>query len=170
MEDEIEKMKITMLIQVVVVMALIPLYTPQFALGNNMPSTPIITEPLEDGQTVHPADVHMATASFSDPDASDVHLCSDWEIRTNSTDERVWAAICIGGVEKIHIHLGDGTFENSHTGRQVLFFDTDYRLRVRHRDSSSDPDTEWSDWAERLFLTSSVSEIQPLMLADIVEI
>jgi glucose/arabinose dehydrogenase len=171
MEEEIEKMKIERMLQVVmVVMALILLRSPPFVLGNNMPSTPIITEPMKDGQTVHPADVHMETAPFSDPDASDAHLCSDWEIRTSSPDERVWVANCISGVEKIHIHLGDGTFENSHTGRQVLLFDTNYRLRVRHRDSSSDPDTEWSDWAERLFRTSSATKSQPLMLADIVEI
>jgi len=114
------------------------------AQAQTPPNIPIITEPVTDGQIMHPADVHMETLPFSDPDASDTHLCSDWEIWTIEPEERVWVTSCIGGLEKVHTHLGDGIFENSHAGRQVLLFDTDYRLRVRHRDSSGDPAAEWS--------------------------
>ena len=131
---------------------------------------PIINEPKEDGQIVHPADVHMETSDFSSSDPELTHDCSDWEIRIAKPDEVVWETTCIGGVEKIHTHLGDGTFKNSHEGRQLLFFDTDYILRTRHRSSSGDPSTEWSDWAERRFRTSSATEILALELDDIIEV
>lgn len=130
---------------------------------------PIISEPKEDGQIVHPADVHMETSNFSSSDPELTHNCSDWEISTVTPDEVVWETTCIGGVEKVHSHLGDGTFINSHEGRQLLFFDTDYILRTRHRSSSGDPSSEWSDWAERRFHTSSATEILALELDDIVE-
>ncbi|MBI2486597.1 MAG: PQQ-dependent sugar dehydrogenase [Deltaproteobacteria bacterium] len=133
--------------------------------GGGGQGTVIITEPAFDGQIVHPADVHMETAPFSDPDPAVTHLCSDWEIWTISPGERIWSINCIGGVEKVHTHLGDGAFENSYAGRQLLLFETDYRLRVRHRDSNA----ESSNWAERLFHTSPAAEIVPLTLDDIVE-
>lgn len=133
--------------------------------GRNPQDTVIITEPAMNGQIVHPADVHMETAPFSDPDPSVTHLCSDWEIWTISPDERIWSISCIGGVEKVHTHLGDGSFENSHAGRQLLLFDTDYRLRVRHLGSSG----TWSNWAERSFHTSPAVEVVSLTLDDIVE-
>jgi hypothetical protein len=129
---------------------------------------PSINEPKEEGQIVHPADVHMETSDFSSSDPGLTHDCSDWEIRAVKLNEVAWETICIGGVEKVHTHLGDGTFKNSHEGRQLLFFDTDYILRTRHR-SSGDPSTEWSDWAERRFRTSSAAEILALELDDIIE-
>jgi glucose/arabinose dehydrogenase len=130
---------------------------------------PVINEPRDDGQIAHPADVHMETSDFSASEPGLTHVCSDWEIRTVEPGEVVWETICIGGVEKVHSHLGDGTFKNSHEGRQLLFFDTDYILRTRHRSSSVDPSTEWSDWAERRFRTSSATEIIALELDDIIE-
>jgi len=139
------------------------------ALANEPPATPIVTEPAVDGQIVNPADVHMETSPFSDPDPGDSHLCSDWEIWTVAPPERVWVTACIGGVERVHTHLGDGVFENSHAGRSELFFETDYRLRARHRDDSGDPATEWSAWAERLFTTGPPTEIFALELDDILD-
>ncbi|MGI8966598.1 MAG: PQQ-dependent sugar dehydrogenase, partial [Limisphaerales bacterium] len=125
------------------------------AAVNLPPATPIITEPSPEGRIVSPSDVHMETAAFSDPNPGDTHLCSDWEIWAISPAERVWVTSCIGGIEKIHTHLGDGIFENSLAGRRDLFFDTNYRMRVRHRDSSGESATEWSAWAERGFRTAS---------------
>ncbi|WP_212841352.1 sorbosone dehydrogenase family protein [Catellatospora sp. IY07-71] len=119
------------------------------------PSAPVITEPGADNTLVSAADVHMESAPFSDPDG-DQHLCSEWEITTGG--ERVWASGCTGGVLRYHIHLGDGVFENSHTGRKDLVPDKDYQLRVRYRASSGDD--EWSDWSERPFRTAK--EKQPL--------
>ena len=127
---------------------------------NRRPNTPLINEPSTDGQLVNPADVHMETSVFSDPDPGDLHLCSDFEIWTITPSQRVWVTSCIGGIEKVHTHLGDGVFEGSHAGRLELFYETDYRLRVRHRDDSGDAATEWSAFAERPFRTTS--QIDPI--------
>jgi glucose/arabinose dehydrogenase len=94
----------------------------------------------------------METAPFSDPDPGDTHLCTDWQITLASTSEVVWTAPCSSIL--VHIHLGDGAFVNSYAGRTTLFFATNYVLRVRHRDSSGDPSTEWSGWALRSFRTA----------------
>jgi PKD repeat protein/glucose/arabinose dehydrogenase len=126
----------------------------RYLYPNRSPLMPTVTEPGRDGQVVNPADVHMETAPFSDPDGWDTHACSDFEIYNVTPPERVWMTPCIGGIEKLHTHLGDGTFEGSLAGQRQLLFDTDYLLRVRHRDSSGDADTEWSPWAERPFHTS----------------
>ena len=116
------------------------------AVAAGTPEAPVITEPGADNMLVSAADVHMETASFHDPDG-DAHLCSDWEIRTGA-GERVWYSNCIGGTQKVHIHLGDGIFDGSHTGRADLIPDKDYELRVRFRDNSNDPASEWSSWSE----------------------
>jgi hypothetical protein len=137
------------------------------ALANSPPYPPVVTEPAADGQIVSPSDVHMATAPFADPDPGDSHLCSDWDIWAASPAERVWAMACLGGVSRVHVHLGDGTFENSFAGRQDLLPDSDYRLRVRFHDDSGDPATEASPWSERLFQTGPASVIFPLQLDDI---
>ncbi|MCA1573867.1 MAG: PQQ-dependent sugar dehydrogenase, partial [Acidobacteria bacterium] len=124
--------------------------------GNSSPATPTITAPSSDGQIVHPADIHMETSpNFSDPNPGDTHVCTDWEIWTISPAERVWVASCIGGPQKYHSHIGDGLFVNSYAGRTEFMYDTDYRLRARFKDSSGDPATEWSAWAERRFRTAS---------------
>lgn len=135
--------------------------------ANHPPNTPVVLEPSVD-QLINPADVHMETAPFSDPDAGDLHRCSDWEIWTVSPLERVWAAECIRGVERVHVHLGDGNFEHSFAGKTELNYDSYYVMRVRHRDDSGAPSTEWSAWRERPFNTGPQVEIFPLTLADIV--
>jgi glucose/arabinose dehydrogenase len=112
------------------------------------PSAPTITEPSADGKVLNPADVHMEASGFSDPDG-DTHACSDWEIWTVSPSEPVWQAPCQDGLLKVHIHLGDGTFVNSHAGRTELEYDTQYRLRVRFIDSAG----EASAWSQRPFST-----------------
>lgn len=139
----------------------------QPARANTPPLLPTITEPALDGQTVNPADVHMETAPFGDPDAGDMHLCTTWEIWTVVPAELVWAANCIGGLERVHTHLGDGIFTGSHVGRKELMFDRDYSLQVRHRDSSGQPGTEWSPWAQRPFRTGPPSTVFPLEMEDI---
>jgi glucose/arabinose dehydrogenase len=117
-------------------------------------ASPVVTkvlEPAEGGAPVNPADVHME-AVFEDADG-DGHECSDWEIWTVSPEGPVWEAHCATGAEKIHVHLGDGSFVNSYAGRSALEHDTEYELRVRFRDDS-DADDEWSDWEERRFRTT----------------
>ncbi len=137
--------------------------------ANDPPNTPTITEPANSGQIVFPSDVHMECAPFADPNPGDEHACTDWEIWTISPSERVWFTACIGGVERLHTHLGDGVFQASHAGRSELFFDTDYLLRVRHRDSSGDPATEWSAYASRPFRTAPQTQTFPLSIDDVVE-
>ena len=124
------------------------------AVTNTPPATPTITEPSTDGQIVHPADVHMETSLFSDVDAGQTHVCSDFEIRIAATSELVWVDSC-DAVNLVHVHLGDGSFVNSYAGRTELQYDTDYTLRARHKDSSGDPATEWSGWGVRQFRTAT---------------
>jgi len=129
------------------------------------PAAPVITEPATNGQVVHPADVHMETAPFSDPDSGDTHLCSDFEIWTVSPTQLVWQTVCIGGVEKVHSHLGDGDFLNSHAGRSELLFETEYEFRVRHRDDN----LEYGPFAARRFMTGKQTAIFPMELDDILD-
>ncbi|MBX3378071.1 MAG: PQQ-dependent sugar dehydrogenase [Phycisphaeraceae bacterium] len=135
--------------------------------GNNPPATPIITEPAFDGRITNPEDTHMETGPFSDPDPGDTHTASDWEIWTISPSQRIWAALGVTGPERVHIHLGDGAFQNSHAGRVSLLPGTNYQLRVRHRDSSGNAATQWSPYATRFFTTGTLSTVFPMELDDI---
>ncbi|MDX2149018.1 MAG: PQQ-dependent sugar dehydrogenase [Planctomycetota bacterium] len=138
------------------------------AAQNQSPATPVVTEPTLD-RLVNPEDLHMECEPFSDPNPGDTHVCTDWEVRLASNNEIAWATLCIGGVERLHTHLGDGVFQNAHAGRRSFFPDTDYVLRVRHRDSSGDAATEWSAWGTRTFRTGTLSSVFALDLEDVVD-
>ncbi len=130
---------------------------------NASPATPTITEPAVDGQEVNPSDVHMEAVGFSDTDG-DTHKSSDWEIWTTGPgSERVWFTLGIEGVERLHTHLADGFFENSHAGRSDLLPNTDYELRARFRDSAGSV----SGYDSRMFTTGSAFTIFPLDIEDI---
>jgi glucose/arabinose dehydrogenase len=135
--------------------------------GNHPPDAPTITEPATDGLTLSPADVHMETAPFGDPDPGDHHLASDWEIWTASPQERVWHADGATGTGLVHVHLGDGVFENSHAGRSDLVPSSGFVLRVRHADDSGDPATMWSAWSTRSFQTGTTWQVFPLEIEDV---
>lgn len=105
-----------------------------------------ISEPAADAAPLSAADVHMVVL-FADDDG-DAHVCTDWEIRSASS-ETVWRVPCAVGPERIHIHLGDGTFVGSHAGRSELTNSTRYLLRARALDSGG----ESSEWAIREFET-----------------
>lgn len=131
------------------------------------PNPPVITEPVVDGKIVNAADVHMETGPFADAD-QDLHRCTDWEIWTVNPSERVWEATCVTDEAlKMHIHLADGNLIGSHSGLGGLKQSTDYRLRVRFRDDSQDPGTEYSLWSQRLFRTGDPAQIFPLQMRDI---
>jgi glucose/arabinose dehydrogenase len=49
----------------------------------------------------------------------------------------------------VHVHLGDGSFQGSYSGRDELLPDTDYQLRVRYRDDEQ----EVGQYATRSFRT-----------------
>ncbi|MFZ0546607.1 MAG: PQQ-dependent sugar dehydrogenase [Candidatus Promineifilaceae bacterium] len=127
-----------------------------------VPDPPIINEPAVDGQIVSPSDVHMETDPMHDPDG-DAHQCSDFQILISDTLELVWDTVCIGGLEKVHTHLGDGVFVNSYAGRTELEHDVDYLLRIRHIDSNN----EVSPWSLRFFHTGPPTQLFPLLLDDI---
>lgn len=138
------------------------------ALANVSPTAPAITEPATDGQIVNPEDVHMECSNFSDADPGDTHACTDWEIWTvGSPGELVWRIQCIGGVERLHTHLGDGAFMGSHVGRSSMLPGVNYLLRCRHKDSSGEAATQWSLWGGRFFTTGPASAVFPLQLDDV---
>jgi len=112
------------------------------------PTMPTFFEPTADGEIVNPSDVHMEIGDFFDVDGH-THLCSDFQIQT-LIGEVVWDAPCVQGLEKVHSHLGDGTFVNSLAGEHQLNFATDYKLRARFHDSAG----EIGGWSERPFTTS----------------
>lgn len=136
--------------------------------AQNAPVTPTFTEPMVANLVLNPSDVHMETAPFSDPDPQDQHLASTWEIWLVTPSQRVWIADNVMGLEKLHAHLGDGVFENSHATFTRLFADTQYTLRCRHRDDSGDPSSEWSAWSSIAFATGPAGVKDPLLLQDVV--
>jgi len=106
-----------------VAIAILPLAS---CRANSPPNTPVISEPATEGQIVNPGDVHMETRPF--PIQTPVIPTSAPTGRSGRSllPSAVWLTACIGGVERIHTHLGDGVFQGSHAGRTELFPDTDY--------------------------------------------
>lgn len=136
------------------------------AMGQNRPPVaPSILQPSTD-RLINPANFLVETGPFMDPDAGDVHLCTDWEIWTPNRSERVWSFLCRTGVERIRAALSNGTFEGSLSGRDSLLPQTQYLFRVRHRDDSGAAATEWSPWSERLFTTVEARALFPLEADD----
>lgn len=133
---------------------------------NHSPQAPAITEP-QIGRVVAPGDLHMEAGPFIDQDAGDTHLCTDWEVVQAADSVRVWITSCIAGVERVHTHLGDGTFTGPLAGKHELAPETNYKLRVRFRDSSGDAATEWSPWSERAFTTGALTQVFPLRIKDV---
>jgi len=129
---------------------------------NSAPAVPTITEPAVDALPLNPSDVHMEAVAFTDTDGN-LHKSTDWEIWTvGANPEPVWQTLGIGGVERLHTHLGDGVFINSHAGGGLLP-DVDYQLRVRFRDDAGSV----SNYATRGFHTAPDSTPLPLELSDI---
>jgi len=88
--------------------------------ANIAPDVPTITEPASGQQPLNPSDVHMEAVGFADSDGN-AHKSTDWEIWTvGAAPEPVWQTLGIEGVERLHTHLGDGIFINSHAGRTSL--------------------------------------------------
>ncbi|MEX0610912.1 MAG: PQQ-dependent sugar dehydrogenase, partial [Pirellulales bacterium] len=130
---------------------------------NGAPATPTITEPNTDGQVVSPSDVHMEAIGFFDPDGN-AHKSTDWVIWTTGAGaEPVWQTLGIGSLERLHTHMGDGIFINSHAGRTDLMPNADYELRVRFRDDAGSV----SAYAIRTFHTGDASTILPFELSDV---
>jgi glucose/arabinose dehydrogenase len=148
----------------VIFRALVILVLAPFALANTPPAAPIILEPALELQALNGADVHMVLERFADADG-DGHPCSDWEIREG--EEVVWSATCAAGSLMNHIHLGDGVFSGSHADERELRADMRFEMRVRVRDDSGDPATEWSAWTSRQFQTVIPTPILPLRVDEV---
>ena len=122
--------------------------------GNLPPLAPTITEPASDNTVVSGADVHLVTGPFSDPNPSDKHRSSDWEIRDATTGRVVWRAPRVTTPSgKVHVHFGDGRFVGALRRKTELPPDSDFILRVRHRDFSRRRHS-YSPWSTRLFHTA----------------
>jgi glucose/arabinose dehydrogenase len=124
------------------------------ATAPHRPAKPVITEPGAAGQRAHPGDVHMETAAYSDADG-DAHRCTTWLIKLASSGTRVWEDRCDTS-NKVHVHLGDGTFVGPYAGRAMLKFGRNYVLQVRHQEQSNRPiRRQWSLWSRVQFRTSA---------------
>lgn len=133
--------------------------------ANAPPSAPTITEPSMVGQVVNPADFHMEGVGFFDSDGN-AHKSTDWQIlEGDSSGPVVWQTPGIEGVERLHTHLGDGVFINSHAGFTSLQANTNYVLRARFRDDAGSV----SSWSERAFQTGQASTTFPMELDDVAE-
>ena len=133
------------------------------SVPNGAPATPTITEPATEGQVVSPADVHMESIGYSDPEGH-AHKSTDWEIWTTGPNaERVWQTLGIQGVERYHTHMGDGVFINSRAGANSIAGNTAHELRVRYRDETG----AVSATAVRSFMTGPSSASFPLQILDV---
>src|SRR5207248_11268329 len=121
--------------------------------SSSVPAAPVITEPAFDNQVISAYDVHMVAGPFSGA-PGESHVCSDWEIRTPFSAELVWNASCVTGTLAVHIHLGDGAFQNSLAGHHQLDSGIFYKVRVRFEGNQPAPGGSWSDWAARVFHTA----------------
>ena len=131
--------------------------------ANAAPAAPTITEPHTAGQVLNPSDVHMEAVGFSDPDGN-LHKSTDWEIRTVGPGAQVvWQTLGIEGVERLHTHLADGFFINSHAGRSDLVGNTNFEAHVRFRDDAG----AVSSYAVLPFSTGASSSTFPLELRDV---
>jgi len=98
------------------------------------PDTPSITSPTG-GETDVSRSPAIDSDSFSDPDG-DTHASSDWEVFDNSgLTQRVCASMSDAtNTLNIQIDAANVIFEGSLTGRVLLAPETDYWVRVTHRD------------------------------------
>ncbi|HYD49250.1 MAG TPA: hypothetical protein VEB21_12920, partial [Terriglobales bacterium] len=125
------------------------------------PQQPRITSPIEAAQGVAATDVHLEASPFADSDGDRARE-AEWEIWDIKTDSRAWRATA-NGVELSHVHLSNGRFEGPLAAIRNLDFDRPYRARVRYRDDSGDPATEWSAWAEWRNFRTAPFGIPPLL-------
>ena len=128
------------------------------------PAAPSIISPRDGASALDPADVHMEAEGFSDPDAGDEHLASDWEIWDNETNTRVWAFVD-DRVDLVHTHFNRGSFLATQEEVERLEHNRSYRLRVRFHDSYNLPGP-WSEWV--VFQTASRKETIPMRIEEIV--
>jgi hypothetical protein len=130
------------------------------------PLRPEITSPVPEGvEGIAATDVHMELSEFFDPNG-DAALESAWEIWDVAREARVWVATG-RGLELSHVHLSNGRYEGPLATTRALEFDYWYRLRARYRDSSGDPESEWSEWSEWRHFKTAAFGIPPLSAGEV---
>ncbi|MFZ4766652.1 MAG: PA14 domain-containing protein, partial [Roseimicrobium sp.] len=126
------------------------------AQANQRPLAPAVASPATENAVLDAAAAAFQSGAFEDQDATHTHLATDWEIwTTEATPTRIWAALNQTGTKRTSATLADGVFQGSHTGRTTLLGETFYSLRIRHRDSSGDGNSEWGAFAQRNFSTTA---------------
>lgn len=127
--------------------------------ANHRPLAPLVATPAAEGSVQDAATMAMQSGAFEDQDVADTHAATDWEIWTDElTPTRIWSALNQTATERLNITLADGTFEGSHSGRTSLIGDGNYKLRLRHQDSSADANSEWGAWSEWRTFTAASAE------------
>jgi hypothetical protein len=125
--------------------------------GNRSPVAPAILVPYVNRDVVHTSNAVFRTVGFSDPDSTNTHAATDWEIWTVNPTGLVWTASALTGSTRTSVTLTNGSFQGIYAGRTDLPLNRRYLLRVRHKDNSGEMATEWSAWAEREFHTLTPS-------------
>ncbi|MDZ4402139.1 PA14 domain-containing protein [Prosthecobacter sp.] len=124
--------------------------------ANHRPRVPALITPSTNGAPQSSSAVPMLGGAFEDEDAGHTHAGTDWEIWTDEDSSvRAWSALNRSGAQLTNVTLSAGTFENSHSGRTTLINDTKYRIRIRHKDSSADANSEWSAWSDWKYFVAS---------------
>jgi CotH kinase protein len=123
---------------------------------NRAPAAPAVSAPAPDRLDVLPDKLTIQTSAFSDPDAGDAHLASEFEIWLTAGGEpvlRVWRAETSEPDQLTRVSLTDGVFE---VGDGALDQWADYQVVARYRDSAEC--SAWSEWsAPRRFRTDDGS-------------
>src|SRR5262245_44294223 len=125
-----------------------------------VPATPVIIEPLVNGQITGTFDVNLQT----DPDQyfdADGHAwqATEWRIRQVSSGQIVWQTGFLSSppLTLYRVDFSDGTFVGNLAGRTELNYNTNYQLVVRYRDSNSEVSAD----AVRNFTTADVTQPVP---------
>jgi hypothetical protein len=107
---------------------------------NQSPSQPSNVTPANEYLGASPAPTLISSA-FSDPDTSDTHVCSQWQVTAVLGDYS--STVFDSGMDTTHLH--EITLQPG-----VVTGNTTYYWRVRYQDNHGD----WSTWsAERSFTT-----------------
>ncbi len=116
----------------------------------NVPAPPVkpqIVSPANDATGIS-ANPIVYTSVFSDPDAGDTHLKTDWEVYDNAamgSANRVWYKLAdVSNRTMTQITGMLGTFENSLSGTQKLGYSQTYWVRCRYYDSNNNAGA-WSE-------------------------